>query len=285
MKSQLEVPMDITVFKAAGIDLDATLLDGSTLSPLNKAEVIWLQEQGLTIVLATGRNFHQAIRYYNELGLTGPAVTSDGALVSIPTVRGNILSERSLVKDATAVILQEALKREITCLNFFRHGIYCSSKFDWNEQMERHREIGRHFRLTSIDAMLRHAVYKTLLHSADAEALDALQAHVLAGFGEVVDAIRNSPNILEFVQKGVSKVSGLESVAAHLGIDANGFVVFGDGVNDVGMFGWAGLSVCMNHGHALAKAAAKVVAPESDPAENFAAAVASVFRPAATLVV
>lgn len=276
--------MDITVFKAAGIDLDATLLNGSVLSDANRERVLWLQEQGLTIVLATGRNFHQAIRYYNELGLTGPAVTSDGALVSIPKVPGNILSERALVRDASGLILQEALKREITCLNFFRHGIYCSSKFDWNEQMERHREIGRHFRMTSIDAMLRHAVYKTLLHSSSVEALDGLQEHVLANHGEVVDAIRNSPNILEFVSKGVSKVSGLEAVAAHLGLDASRFVVFGDGVNDVGMFGWAGLSVCMNHGHSLAKAAATVVAPESDPATNFAAAVASVFEPVSSLV-
>jgi hydroxymethylpyrimidine pyrophosphatase-like HAD family hydrolase len=39
------------------------------------------------------------------------------------------------------------------------------------------------------------------------------------------------------------------------------------------MFRWAGLSVCMHHGHEAAKLAATMVAPATDIAVNFAAAV------------
>ena len=97
-------------------------------------------------------------------------------------------------------------------------------------------------------------------------------------YGTVVDAIRNGPHTLEFVATGVSKVSGLVKVAEYLQLDASQFVVFGDGNNDVGMFGWAGLSVCMHHGSQLAREAASMIAPETSPEVNLAAAVAAVIE-------
>lgn len=266
----------ILSLRAAACDLDGTILDGSDISVENANAVELLTQLGVTVVLASGRNYHHMTRYYRQLGLTSPVVSSDGALVSIPN--GEIICERTMSQEASRSIMAEAERLKVSCLCFFKHGIHTSTVGDWNEAMERHREIGRHFKHSTSQALAKRRLYKALLYSRDPARLDAMQAHAERNFRQDVDAIRNGPNTLEFVAKGVSKVSALEAVAEFLHLKAENFVAFGDGKNDVGMLGWAQTSVCMHHGNPAAQTAATQVAPETDAAVNFAAAVAVIFQ-------
>jgi hypothetical protein len=70
---------------------------------------------------------------------------------------------------------------------------------------------------------------------------------------------------MEFMPADVSKGSALATLALRLGIQPAAAVVFGDGDNDIPMFEWAGMSVAMPHGWPLARAKAKLVAPEGPP--------------------
>lgn len=63
---------------------------------------------------------------------------------------------------------------------------------------------------------------------------------------------------------GVHKASGTEAIARHYGISAAETVVFGDGTNDLQMFGWAGHAVAMGQAAEQVKAAAHEVAPSVD---------------------
>jgi Cof subfamily protein (haloacid dehalogenase superfamily) len=270
----LPVSHTVRAFAAAACDLDGTLLEGSNLSDANARAVEKLKHQGARVILATGRNFHQVGRYHSLLNLTTPTVTSDGALVSTPG--GSVISERPLAVPVSDLIMEEAATRGISCLNYFRHGVHVTSRFDWNVGMERHTDMGRFFRYCKRKSMRGKCIYKILLYSGEPAKLDELQALITQQCGDVVDTIRNAPNVLEFVAKGVSKVYGLNIVANLLGFAPENALAFGDGVNDVGMFRWAGLSVCMHHGHDAAKQAATMVAPDSSAATNFAAAVDAV---------
>lgn len=258
-------------FALAACDLDGTLLEGSALSARNREAVDLMRQRGIRVVLATGRNFHHAVNYHRDLGLDGPIVSNDGALVSIPD--GEILLERHLPQDATAKILALAAERKVTCLAFHRNGIVLVTKFDFPESLDRHHEMNSRFRRGGVQATTRKQVYKTLLYSSEPANIDAIEGLLRESFGDQIDIIRNNAQGVEFVAKGVNKVSGLEAVCRHYGIEPSVALAFGDGVNDIGMFRWAGLSVCMNHGHQQAKEAAKLVAPESAAAENFAHAV------------
>ena len=82
-----------------------------------------------------------------------------------------------------------------------------------------------------------------------------------------VQAVRTNARFLEFMPADVSKGSALATLALHLGIQASEAVAFGDGDNDIPMFEWAGVSVAMPQGWPLARARAKLVAPEG-PAET-----------------
>jgi hydroxymethylpyrimidine pyrophosphatase-like HAD family hydrolase len=67
------------------------------------------------------------------------------------------------------------------------------------------------------------------------------------------------------VPLGISKATGVDEVAAPLGIAAGDVVAFGDMPNDIPMLLWAGLGVAMGNAHPEAKAAAdEVTTPNSD---------------------
>ncbi|HEY9679997.1 MAG TPA: HAD family hydrolase [Oculatellaceae cyanobacterium] len=266
--------MNQQFFACAAVDLDGTLVQGSHVSQENLQAARRLVQLGLTVVITTGRNFHQSVGFHRQLGLSGPMVSSDGALVAIPG--GKILQEKTLPLEVSNAILRMAFEQGVSCLCYHRHGITVTSKFDWNENMERHREMGKHFTERERSELSKQRLYKVLLFSQEPARLDRLKKAVAETFGTIVDSIRNGPETLEFVLKGVSKVSGLRKVAIHLGVSPGSFLAFGDGNNDVGMFGWAGLSVSMHHGTALARESAKIIAPETSPEVNFAAGVDAV---------
>jgi Cof subfamily protein (haloacid dehalogenase superfamily) len=263
--------MQQPIYRYAAADLDKTLVWGSHISPENIQAVHRLGRVNLPVIIATGRNFHHAVGFHRQLGLTGPMVSSDGALVAIPG--GRILQEKTLPLGVSNAILQMAFEQGVSCLSFHRHGISVTSKFDWNEDMDRHREIGKHYTERERNELSTQRLYKVLLFSNDPAQLDRLESGAKKQFGSIVDAIRNSPNHLELLLKGVSKVSGLRKVAEYFGVSPAHFVAFGDGNNDVGMFRWAGLSVSMHHGTALARESAKIIVPETSPEVNFAAGV------------
>lgn len=257
-------------FDAVISDVDNTLLIGSDLSTANQDAVKKLIDAGYVFVLATGRQLHHVIDLYNCLGLTTPIVSSDGASVDYPG--GKCISEQPLFRNASEHIIEEAMKRQITCLCFHAEGVTVTSKHDWSVNMQRHDELGWRFKHGTLRSMKNTAVLKPLLYAQDSTRLDDLQEHMMQLYDDVVDCIRY-PNTLEFVAKGVSKVSALQVVAQHCGFQLSQSICFGDGNNDVGMFKSVRHAVCMHHGTAAAKAAAHQIAPKTDPGINFAAAV------------
>lgn len=65
------------------IDLDGTLLvDPETMSPVTKEYLKTLKKDGHKIVIATGRPFRSAERFYNELELDTPIINYNGGLVT-----------------------------------------------------------------------------------------------------------------------------------------------------------------------------------------------------------
>lgn len=67
------------------------------------------------------------------------------------------------------------------------------------------------------------------------------------------------PYFIEFLRPDVSKGSGLVKLCAHLNIDIQQVVAFGDGNNDQEMLTFAGIGVAMKNATPTAKAAADVV--------------------------
>jgi hydroxymethylpyrimidine pyrophosphatase-like HAD family hydrolase len=72
------------------------------------------------------------------------------------------------------------------------------------------------------------------------------------------------PYFLEFASPHVTKASGLEFVAEHLGFSREATVAFGDGENDLELVDWAGFGVAVDNAHELVKEHADLVCPSVD---------------------
>jgi hypothetical protein len=98
--------------------------------------------------------------------------------------------------------------------------------------------------------------------------------------GRVVVTHSSYGGLVEMSARGVTKATGLATVAAELGIDAADVLAFGDMPNDVPMLGWAGRSVAVGNAHPAARAAAgEVTASNAD--DGVAAYLEGLLGPAA----
>ena len=99
--------------------------------------------------------------------------------------------------------------------------------------------------------------------------MDAFEARMKALFGDRLYISKSLPEFLEFASPDVTKASGLEFLADHLGFARERTVAFGDGENDVELLEWAGYGVAVANAHERVLAVADLVCP-SDEEEGVA---------------
>src|SRR5205814_7796017 len=87
---------------------------------------------------------------------------------------------------------------------------------------------------------------------------------MLDRFGERLYISKSLPYFLEFASRDVTKASGLEFVAEHLGFSRERTVAFGDGENDIELVDWAGYGVAVANAHERVKEVADFVCPSVD---------------------
>lgn len=259
-------------FKLTASDMDGTLLDeNQQIDPVNVAAVDWLRSPQSMFVLASGRIAQQMVPYHRQLGLTEPIVACNGAYVFIPG--GEVILAVGIPAAVAASIIKLASTKRVTALSYFEEGVSVTSKNHWNRDSERHVTEGTVEVTFCRSTRLRGRSPFKIVLSASKSRIDTLIACVTKRYGKKVDVLRLNDETIEFMPKGVNKKTGLQAVAKYFGIDAKDIAAFGDGNNDSFMLEWAGMGVAMHHGTQAAKTAACRVAPATDPAVNFAAAV------------
>ena len=76
--------------------------------------------------------------------------------------------------------------------------------------------------------------------------------------------VKTDEDMLQIMDRRVSKARALERVAAHYGVPLTQVLAIGDAPNDVGMLGIAGVAVAMDNAHPLVKEIADWVAPSNN---------------------
>src|SRR5215208_5211004 len=106
-------------FRLAGVDIDNTLLgpDGR-ISAENAAAVRELRRRGVQVVLASGRNHVNMLRFHHELGLgDGPIVSAQGGVVR-PAGGGAPWLEQSMAPELVARLTRDGLDRGLTVQHY-----------------------------------------------------------------------------------------------------------------------------------------------------------------------
>jgi Cof subfamily protein (haloacid dehalogenase superfamily) len=236
------------------------------------AAVAAAREQGIPLLIATGRMFRSVRPYAEQAGVTGPVVCYQGALVA-------------------DVSTGEFLRHEPIPLELAREAIaeLDGAGFPPNCYVDDELAVARHTPYSQAYATFQHIPVREvgdllgwldrpptkLVAVGDPDQLTVLRATLEPLFAGRLYVTTSLPWLLELGQRGVSKATGVGFVAERLGLSRARIVAFGDGENDVELIEWAGFGVSVEEGHARLREAADWVCP--GPGEEGVAQVIEAF--------
>ncbi len=245
--------------KLAAIDLDDTLLDSRHLiSPRTINAIQRVKQQGVHVVLATGRMYRAALPYAQQLGLELPLIAYQGALVK--NIRsGEVLYERSIALEL-ALKISEMLETE-----GIDYHIYCNDHLYTSKMIP---VLQKHTRITGIEPVLVQDIPGLLKEAPPLEVMavfeeksrrQRVEKMIKDLYGEELHLSRFKYDSLEIMDRYATKGRALEAVAAQLNIGQHEVMAIGDSYNDLPMIKWAGTGVAVGNAHPLVKKAADFV--------------------------
>lgn len=239
--------------RAAFFDVDGTMLSHALgTEPASTREAVSrLVAAGVTPILATGRTSY--LLDLVDLTDFGGFVTFNGQLVE---VGGRTIHSNPMDPADVAVAVRQSLEGRYACLFMEREGMYV------NRIDRRVRDLAElahnHYETDDVRRALTHDVY---------------QLNLFVGPGDerlLLDECRHSKAtrwcdiFCDVMPDAGGKDAGVRLVMEELGLDPRECAAFGDGGNDVDMFGVVGTSVAMGNGNPEARAAATYVTDHVD---------------------
>ncbi|MEE6636068.1 Cof-type HAD-IIB family hydrolase [Limosilactobacillus pontis] len=252
------------MIKMIALDLDNTLLNSNKeISTRNERVLRRLHDQGIHVVLCTGRPINAIWSYIEQLGLTQPddfTITFNGGLV-INNVTKEHLFELGMGKQDLQPLFDFVRQENIPLdvLDFAR--VYELS----DQPASIYRTVLKHieFRDTRM-ADLPDTTFSKAVMAIPAEQLSPIIAHLPAALKERYHAVQSQAMIMEFLPKQVDKHVGLQALLDHFGDDFSNLMAFGDADNDLGMIKAASQGIVMANGLPEVKAAATALTDSND---------------------
>ncbi len=244
-------------------DVDGTLLDNDErVTPRTRAAVAAAVAAGTKFVLATGRPPRWIGPIVDALGFAPPSVCANGAVLYDPAT-DRIISARTLSAEVLAELADIAF-RAIPGVGLAVERVGNSAHDAATPQFVsspgyEHAWLNPDNTEVSLEDLLSAPAVKLLIRKAGARSAD-MAAELIKVVGDQGDITYSTNNgLIEVVPRGVSKATGVDELAAPLGIAAADIIAFGDMPNDVPMLAWAGHGVAMGNAHPEAIAAANEV--------------------------
>lgn len=243
--------------KLIALDMDGTtLLPDHTVSPAVKKAIAAARQQGVHVVLCTGRPYAGVGSYLRELEMNEPedyCVTYNGALVQKASDGSAVIQ---IPLDQDDYLYLEALSREV---GSHFHALSRHTLFTANRDISRytvHESMVTTIPLVFCEAenMAPNGPFLKVMMVDEPEILDAAIAKIPAEVFERYNLVKSSPYFLEMLNKRVNKGTAIQAIAEKLGIKPEEVMAVGDHENDIAMIQYAGIGVAMSNGIEKTKA-------------------------------
>lgn len=239
-------------------DVDGTLLGLEEQPSRRTVDVLRrVHAAGVPFVLVTGRPQRWMTDLLARIGVPGPVVCANGAVVYDPAddaVLHAELIDPVLLSDAA-----DALRTALPGCGLAVERLDPQRPF-LCEPDYRHAWANPDHTTVAPGELLGHPAVK-LLARLPGMTSDAMAEAIRALLRDAVEVTFSSRNgLVELAAPGVTKGSGLAIVARHAGVLAEHVVAFGDMPNDLPMLAWAGHAVAVANAHPAVLAAADEVA-------------------------
>ena len=247
------------------LDIDGTLVgDDLIIGPRTRAAVRAAMDRDVAVSLVTGRMVSSALRFAEELGLTGPIIGYQGGLaraMPAPDSRrlGRLLVHTPIAAETARAVVhwtrEHGLDPHLNHLERFILRADDPRADDYSDFMGARAEL-----VPDLEASIRHPITKVL---AVGEPPLPTELAPLArdAFLGMADVTISHPRFLEFVAPGVSKGRAIRWLARRLGVALGATLAIGDQWNDLEMIAEVGHGAAMPTAPAEVLAVARYVAP------------------------
>lgn len=242
------------------IKLIATDIDGTILAPEGeftecvKSCISALQENGVKVVLVTGRMNKAALPIRDKLKLNTPIVSYQGGLINDG---GNVLYERYLTKEQAKKIIKWA-KSENIHINLYNNDVLYSESD--NEEIKRYSQAQHiDYEIKSFDRIDMTKVNKILaIDYNNPDKIDKFEKELPAMFPELY-IIKSTPFFLEFSNPEGSKYCAVKFLQKYWNIKESETLTIGDQNNDIALLQAGGIKVAMGNATEELKAVADYI--------------------------
>lgn len=256
------------MIRLIAIDMDGTILSPDhSISERNKQAILKAQENGIEVLIATGRSFSEAYLPVSEAGLTTNYICLNGA--EVRDAEKNILSATPLAKDDLQQISATLKAENIHYELFMEDYIYT---VDVNKQIDMFAQaahsLGQTPPIEAIRKEVMSRVEKGYIREVSSydEVINKYPHQIYKIFGTAFNnnegllrarkALRQMPTLsitssgqhnIEINHINAQKGIALKRYATNKGIAMEHVMTIGDSFNDLSMLEIAGRSVAMEN--------------------------------------
>lgn len=253
-------------------DMDGTLLDSQdTISEENETALKKLQQNGVEVIIASGRLDLMVKRYIYQLNLKGHVISCNGGLIrNIET--GEIVYSKAMDKAAVKEIITYCIEKNVDYLLYTADLIYSTRdnpRAIRYEKMNNAMSENLRFPVEYIDDYPIKCledkdtdILKVLLICKNQSELDQLQGE----FNQYnsLTVVSSAVGLLDIMATDTSKGKALQLLAERLNINLEHAIAFGDNHNDIDLLQSVGMPIAMENSVDQLKAVAKYITKSND---------------------
>ena len=256
-------------------DLDGTLLMTGSHEPHPDAvaAIHRALAAGIQVVLATGRAPIDVLPIAEIIGHRWFAVCCDGTTL-VDLARAEVVSTTPIPSAIKREVVHR-LRSEFNDVRFLVdrvqrgpinrdiYGLVFEQGFEapWAWALEGAQQVVDIHEVLDDDTIVKMCAYRP------ADGLDGVEyARISAAVSDLVTTVRinSAQTFVDMCAKGVSKASGVATIADMLGIASDHVFAVGDLHNDIEMLSWAGFSFAVANAHDAVREIADVIVPAND---------------------
>jgi Cof subfamily protein (haloacid dehalogenase superfamily) len=255
-------------------DLDHTFLHSSqTVSDFSKK--IWNEKADHALLsVATARSFSKTEKFLKGLQLKAPLILLDGAMVA--TSEKQLINLNTLNKEIGDAIIEESKKFDIypyvialTDHKTLDETFTIPSKLNYYQERLIKESYTLDKRLSTVKNIQGTKDTLKLVYMGEEKLLRPLAEHLKKVFSNRIEVKLSPENYMQcyfltILHPLSDKAHALNIVHEYLNYDAKNTTVFGDSLNDIGMFKLAGTAVAVSNALEVVKENADIILNESN---------------------
>ena len=255
--------MKPNAIKLLAIDLDGTLLNSRhQVSQRNKAALLRAMDQGIAVVIATGKTRGAAAAVIDELGIQSPGVFMQGLITSEAdgSVRRRIVMDSAIASHVIAL----AYGHGFGALVYSGDRAFARELNAESLALTAYGEPPPEARPDLSELPFDIEINKIILYGEEAH-VPAMRKALIRALDESIHITRAAvPGMLETLPADASKGRAVAELMREMGVAPEQAMAFGDGENDIEMLEAVGVGVAMGNAAEALKEVADVIAPDND---------------------